>query len=248
MQRKLHCKNNVTLAYHQISGKSPGIIFLTGFMSDMSGTKALYFEKVCQEIGQSYIRFDYQGHGASSGKFEEATIGQWKQDVIEILDNVALGPQILVGSSLGGWLMVLAALEKPERIAGLLGIASAPDFTEDLYDKLAPEQQKAIENQGVCYIPNAFSDKPYAITKKLIEDGKKHHILDKSIPLHCPIRLIHGSNDTHVSWQQSLRLMNAVESKDTWLTLIKDGDHSLSSPEHLSVLSQHLKDLISDCF
>lgn len=244
MQKTLKCKNNVTLSYHQIPGKSPGVIFLAGFMSDMSGTKAQYFESVCKEIGQAYIRFDYQGHGTSSGKFEEGTIGQWKQNVIDILDQVAIGPQVLVGSSMGGWLMMLAALERPQRIASLLGIAAAPDFTADLFDRLEKEYQETIEKQGVVYIPNAFSDTPYTITKKLIDEGHQHHLLDTSLPVHCPIRLIHGLKDTHVPWQYSLRMMDAVESTDTWLTLIKEGDHRLSSEAHLKILGRALKDLL----
>lgn len=244
MQKLLKCQNNVTIAYHQTPGKLPGVIFLSGFMSDMSGTKALYFENLCKELGHAYIRFDYQGHGVSSGHFEEGTIGQWKNDAIEVLDHLTEGPQILVGSSMGGWLMMLVALERPQRIRSLLGIASAPDFTEDLFEKLAPEQQRAIREEGICYLPSSYGDKPYSFTQKLIEDGKQHHILDNPIPLHCPVRLFHGANDTHVLWKQSLRMMEKVESNDTLLTLIKNGDHRLSSDEHLNILGKTIKELL----
>lgn len=245
MFNTLKCQNNIQIAYHQTPGKSPGVIYLSGFMSDMSGTKALYLEKVCQQLGHAFLRFDYQGHGQSSGRFEDGTIGLWKRDVLMVLDQLTEGPQILVGSSMGGWLMMLAALERPERIQALVGIASAPDFTEDLFEKLNPEEQTAMERDGICYVPSSFGENPYPFTKQLIDDGKQHHILDKPIPVHCPIRLIHGSNDTHVLWQQSLRLLEAVESKNTLLTIIKDGDHRLSSESDLNILGTTLKDLLN---
>jgi len=246
MLRVLNCNNDIEIAYHQIPGELPGVIYLSGYMSDMSGTKALYLENLCKQLGHAFLRFDYQGHGASSGHFEAGTIGLWKNDVLAVLDELTEGPQILVGSSMGGWLMLLAALQRPDRVAGLLGIASAPDFTEDLVEKLEPAQQKALENDGICYVPSTYGDKPYPFTKQLVSDGKQHHILGNSIPLHCPIRLIHGSNDTHVLWRQSLRLMEGVESPDTLLTLIKNGDHRLSSESDLHILGTTLKELLHD--
>lgn len=238
-------KNGTKIAYHKLEGRSPGIIFLGGFMSDMTGTKASFFEEFCREQGRAYIRFDYSGHGVSSGKFEEGTISTWTEDTLEVIDQLSRDQQILIGSSMGGWVMVLAALQRKARIVGLMGIAAAPDFVESLiWNKLTAQQKDEIQTKGICYIPAEGYDKPYPITKKFIEDGRQQTILNKPIDLLCPIRLVHGVDDTEVPWEFSQKLMNACISNNATLTLLKKGDHRLSKPHELDILGNTLNALL----
>ena len=173
-------------------------------MSDMTGSKALFLEDFARRRGHAFLRFDYQGHGASSGRFEEGTIGRWSTDAVAALDELAAGPQVLVGSSMGGWIMLLAALARPDRVAGLVGVAAAPDFTEALmWRKFTPEVRATLERDGVYYEPSDYGEEPYAINMELIVEGRKHLLMDASIPIACPVRLIHGSADPLV--QSSVR-------------------------------------------
>ena len=240
--RQPNCGNLVradgaTIAYCQSPGKSPGVVFCPGFASDMSGTKALALEAACGAQARAYVRFDYFGHGLSSGAFADGTIGRWKDDTLAILDQVTEGPQVLVGSSMGGWIMLLVALARPERVAGLVGVAPAADFTEDLmwarYDK---EVRDNLTTQGVYYEPSEYSDEPYAITYRLIEEGRKHLLLRGSIAIRCPVRLLHGMEDEDVPWQHSLKILEALASDDATLTLVKGGDHRLSGAADLARL------------
>lgn len=240
----LNCEDGSRLAYQRLRGRSPGVVFLGGFMSDMSGTKASYLAAQFENLGQSFLRFDYFGHGKSSGLFEEGTIGRWKQDAIRVLDDLTEGPQILVGSSMGGWIMALLARERKEQIAGLVGISSAPDFTENLIEHLSPLQRSELENQGLCRFPSEFPDKPYVITKRLIEDGKEQQVLGSSIPINCSVRLLHGTLDKDVSWQSSLKLLDCLQSEDARLTLIKNADHRLSAENNLDLILSSILELI----
>ena len=216
-------------------------------MSDMSGTKATTLEAFARRRGQAFLRFDYQGHGESSGRFEDGSIGRWSEDAIAALDELTEGPQILVGSSMGGWIMLLAALARPERIAGLLGIAAAPDFTEDLmWAAYSAEIRATIETEGVYHEPSDYSETPYPITKHLIEDGRRHLLLRAPIPLTCPVRLLQGMRDEDVPWQTALRLAEALESEDVEMTLVKAGDHRLSEPADLQRLEATLQRLLDD--
>ena len=218
---------------------APGIVFLGGFKSDMTGTKALALEAFAQARGQGFLRFDYFGHGASSGKFEDGCIGRWAEDSIAALDALTEGPQILVGSSMGGWLMLLTALARPDRVAGLVGIAPAPDFTEDLMWAEFPEAiRQTILTEGRYARPSEYSDDPYVITRKLIEDGRNHLLLRGPIPLTCPVRLLHGMRDPDVPYAVSLRLAEALAGTDVSVTLVKDGDHRLSHEQDLELLRQ----------
>ncbi len=236
--------DGTTIAYHKIPGgetrnKAPGLIFQGGFMSDMTGSKALALEAFARERGQDFLRFDYLGHGASSGHFEEGTIGRWAEDAIAVLDEVAEGPQIIVGSSMGGWIMLLTALARPERVAGLVGIAAAPDFTENLlWRKFPPEVRETLEREGVYYEPSDYSEEPYAITMELIVEGRNHLLMDRPIPITCPVRLIHGTADADVPWQLSLELMDKLETGDVEVTLVKGGGHRLSEPGDLARLGR----------
>jgi len=233
------------LAYHAVAGASPGVIFMTGFKSDMDGGKALALESHCKARGQAFVRFDYRGHGLSSATFEEGCIGDWARDAVAVLDHVAEGPQIVVGSSMGGWIMLLAALARPERIAGLVGIAAAPDFTEDLmWDAFDDSQQALIETEGYLEIPNCYDDEPYRIMKRLIEEGRDHLLLRGPIDLRVPVRLIQGMEDEDVPWRTALKLQELLTSEDVDVTLVKDGGHRLSEPQDLDRLCRIVDQLL----
>jgi pimeloyl-ACP methyl ester carboxylesterase len=243
---KLIRNYDTTIAYHQTSGKSPGVVFLSGFKSNMTGSKALVLERYCQERGQAFLRFDYTGHGQSSGTFECGCVGHWAEDAVFAIDKLTEGPQILVGSSMGGWIMLLVALKRTERIAGLVGIAAAPDFTEDLmWKELSDTQRKEIVANGYVDLPNCYDDQePYRITHKLIEDGKNHLLLKEPIPLDMPIRLIQGVKDDDVPWSTAGLIMEKVSSDDVEVTYVKSGDHRLSEDHDLARLTRTLGGLL----
>lgn len=223
------------IAYHSTPGASPGVVFFGGFMSDMTGTKATALEALCRSRGRAYLRFDYSGHGKSSGTFTEGTIGAWAADAIDVLDRLTQGPQVIVGSSMGGWIMVLAALARPQRIAGLAGVAAAPDFTENLLAGwLTGPQRAALERDGLCCLPDEEGNSRYPITRALIEDGRKHLVLRDRIPIACPVALVHGMRDAEVPFETSLKLAKALASEDVTVTLVKDGIHTMSESRHLA--------------
>ncbi|MDX9860030.1 MAG: alpha/beta hydrolase [Rhodospirillales bacterium] len=243
--RILTCADGAAIAYRKTAGKSPGVIFLPGFMSDMTSGKATFVEALCAERGQACLRFDYFGCGASSGAFTEGTIGRWAEDATAALDALTEGPQVLVGSSMGGWIMLLAALARPERVAGLVGIAPAPDFTEDLLlQGLSAEQKAAIERDGVVYVDSPYGPDPTPFTKALIEDGRRHLVLRRKMPLTCPVRILHGMRDPDVPWQTSLRLCQMLEGDDVEIQFVKAGDHRLSEPHDLARLGRTLTTLL----
>lgn len=236
-----------TIAYRRLDGKPPGVMFLSGFMSDMQGTKALEVERYCRAAGRAFVRFDYQGHGESSGDFADGTIGSWAEDAVAVLDACTEGPQVLIGSSMGGWIMLLAALARPDRVAGLIGIAAAPDFTEDLmWDRFDAERRETLERDGVYYEPSEYGDEPYTITRKLIEDGRSHLLLRRPIALHCPVRLLHGMRDDSVPWMTTSRIAEKILSEDVRIFLVKDGDHRLSRDQDIARLKVTLDDLLGE--
>jgi len=238
--------DGATIAYHRRAGKAPCVVFLGGFMSDMSGTKARFLDRLCAAKAQAFLRFDYFGHGASSGDFAAATVGRWKEDALCVIDRLTEGPLVLVGSSLGGWLMILAGLARGERIRALIGIAAAPDATEDLmWQRFSPEVRARIETQGAAILPSSYSAEGYLITHKLIEDGRRHLVMQAPIALSCPVRLIHGMQDPDVPWQTSLALADRLATNDVRVTLVKDGDHRLSREEDLLLLQQTLAPLLA---
>lgn len=241
----LDAGSGVSIAYHKLTGKSPGVVFLGGFMSDMTGTKAVTLEAFCRTRGQAFLRFDYRGHGASSGRFEDGTIGRWADDARAAIESLTDGPQILVGSSMGGWIALLVALKLAPRVAGLVGIAAAPDFTEDLlWTVLPPDKRETLQREGVLYQPSQYSERPYGITYELIRDGRKHLLLRDPLKLRCPVRLLHGMLDPDVPWQRSLRLADKLEGGDVRVTLIKDGDHRLSRDQDLALLCRTVEELL----
>ncbi len=224
----------------------PGVLFLTGFRSDMNGSKAAALSQWADAKNCGYTRFDYSGHGQSDGKFIDGTIGQWIKDALYILDNHTAGKQILVGSSMGGWIALHLALLRPDKIAGLVGIASAPDFTEELIWNIISEgTREKLSRDGVFYEPPKYDEHPTPITKQLIEDGRKHLLLNrKTLPIACPIRLIHGMNDADVNWDFSQRILKMVETQDVQLRLIKDGDHRLSREQDIRAIETAIQELL----
>jgi pimeloyl-ACP methyl ester carboxylesterase len=223
------------LAYHRAPGKGPGVLFCGGYTSDMSGTKALALERFCRHHGHAYTRFDYSGHGASSGAFADGTIGGWADDALAILDRATEGPMLVVGSSMGGWIMLLLALARPERVAGLIGIAAAPDFTENLLlPQATSEQRRTLAEQGYWTQPLAYGGEPYPVTARFLEEAREHLLLRGPIPIRCPVHLLHGQRDADVPWQTALRLAERLESEDVTVELIKAGDHRLSGERDLA--------------
>ncbi|MEQ8965765.1 MAG: alpha/beta fold hydrolase [Azospirillaceae bacterium] len=223
----------------------PGVMVCPGFRSDMGGTKAVFLEARGRERGLAVTRFDYRGHGASPGRFEDGTIGDWAADALSVLDTATEGPQILVGSSMGAWIAVLVARARPDRVAGLVTVAAAPDFTEDLIrPALSAEARAALDRDGVWRRPSAYADEPDVITSRLLDEARDHLVLgDGPLALVMPLRALHGLADPDVPWRQSLRLVEAWGGADARLTLIKDGDHRLSRPADLALLDAAVAEL-----
>ncbi|MEL6322784.1 MAG: alpha/beta hydrolase [Pseudomonadota bacterium] len=219
-----------TLAYRKLDGSRdrPGLIWLSGFKSDMQGTKVVALEAWAEREGLSFLAFDYSGHGQSGGDFADGTISTWRDDSLAAIDALTEGPQVLVGSSMGGWMALLAALARPERVAGLVLIAPAPDFTQKLmWPEFSPEAQREIMEAGVHLRPSEYGD-PYPITRDLIEDGRQWQLLGAPIPFKGPVRILQGMVDPDVPWTHAQQLVDAITSDDLVFTLIKDGDHRLS--------------------
>jgi len=234
------------LAYVRRGGAAPGLVWLGGFHSDMEGTKAQAIDAWAARTGRACLRFDYFGHGRSSGKFERGTISRWKEDALAILDNLCDGPQILVGSSMGGWIAMLVAKARPERVAGLLLIAPAPDFTEVLmWEKMPPDVRRAIVQDGVWCRESAAVEESYPISRALIEDGRQNLILGERHTVPFPVRILQGMADLDVPWPHAVKLAQAIEG-DVSLTLVKNGDHRLSTPSDLKGLERTLEALIED--
>jgi pimeloyl-ACP methyl ester carboxylesterase len=221
------------LAFHRTPGGPPTVVFLAGFRSDMTGAKALHLERHCAHRGQAFLRLDYRGHGSSEGRFEDGCVGDWRDDALSMLDETTTGAVVLVGSSMGAWIMLLAALARPERVRGLVGIASAPDFTHDLVaPRLTAADRAHLKRDGRILTPSAYGE-PTPITRRLLEDGESHLLLQRPIPFRCPVHLLHGQMDPDVPWQTSLRLAACLESAAVTVELVKDGDHRLSRDEDL---------------
>ncbi|MGQ0583561.1 MAG: alpha/beta fold hydrolase [Reyranella sp.] len=233
-----------TVAYARTDGAAPTVVFLGGFRSDMTGTKAVALEAWARESGRAFLRFDYLGHGQSSGRFEDGTIGRWLDDSLVTIDQLTTGRLVLVGSSMGGWLSLLVARARPERLAGLVLIAAAPDFTERMLLKgLSPEDRAALERDGRLERPSQYSPEPSVFTWKLIEEGRNHLLLDKKLVLPCPVRLLHGQSDPDVPWDYSLQIATHLDAPEVITTLIKGGDHRLSTPADIARLITAVEEL-----
>lgn len=238
MEGALDLEDGRRIAYRRSPGAGPGVLFLGGFRSDMTGTKAAFLHDWAAARGRAFLRFDYTGHGASSGAFEDGCIGDWAADAMAALDRLTEGPQVLVGSSMGGWIALLLARARPERVAGLVGIAAAPDFTEDsMWAEFGPAERAALARDGHVDLPSDYSDDPYRITRRLIEDGRRNLVLRDPLALACPVRLLHGTADTDVAMSVPLRLLAHAEAPGLRLTLVKGADHRFSGPAELALIA-----------
>ncbi|MDE4173620.1 alpha/beta hydrolase [Phaeobacter sp. PT47_59] len=234
------------LAYHLTAGTGPTIVFLGGLKSDMEGTKAVHLEAWAKAQGRAFLRFDYSGHGESSGTFEEGCIGDWHEDTLAAIDALTDGAIVPVGSSMGGWQALLLARVRPERIAGMVTIAAAPDFTEDGYWASFTEGQKAeLETQGYVELPSDYME-PYRISKRMIEDGRNRLVLRAPLSLPFPVRCLQGTADTAVSTETALRLLDHADCADMRLTLVKDADHRFSDAACLTLIEKAVLDVLGD--
>ena len=236
--------NGRQIAYRKTEGDGPGVLFLGGFRSDMEGTKAVFLENWAKRAGRAFLRFDYSGHGGSSEEFTDGCIGEWSDDAIAVLDELTKGPQVLVGSSMGGWISLLCARARPKRVAGLVGVASAPDFTEDsIWNGLLASQKNELLRTGQVELPSGYDDKPYVITQKLIEDGREQLVLREPLDLPFPVRLLHGTADVDVEMSVPLRIVGHVTCEDLRLTFVKGADHRFSDGPCLEMIVSAVKEL-----
>ncbi|MCX7287882.1 MAG: alpha/beta hydrolase [Rhodobacterales bacterium] len=235
------------IAYHQLPGKEPGLVFLGGFRSDMTGSKAMHLQAWAAESGRAFLRFDYSGHGQSLGAFEDGAISDWREDAAAVIETLTEGPQVLVGSSMGGWIALLLARDMPERVAGLVGIAAAPDFTETMWEhEFTLAERTRLLEEGLVLRPSDYSDEPYPITRRLIEDGKQNLVLNRPLLLPAPVRLLQGTADTDVPQAVALHLLDHISSPDLQLTLVQGADHRFSSLSCLTLLSRTVEDLLAE--
>ena len=234
----------MALAYRRVAGHGPTVVWMGGFRSDMAGTKAEVLANWALARGQAYVRFDYFGHGESEGDFAQGTISRWREDALAVLDELAPGPVVVVGSSMGGWIACLAALARPDQVKGLVLIAPAPDFTEKL---MGPEidaaARRALVETGVWLRPSDYGE-PYPITAALLEDGDRWSILPGPIPVQAPTRILQGGADPDVPWRHALALAWAIQTPDVVFQLITDGDHRLSRPQDLARLITAVEELV----
>ncbi len=233
------------IAYHRLPGTGPGVVFLGGFRSDMNGTKAVFLEDWARDQGRPFLRFDYSGHGQSSGDFLDGAIGDWFEDAQAALQSLTAGPQVLVGSSMGGWIALLLARAVPDRIAGLVGIAAAPDFTEDsMWAGFTADQKGALAKTGQLALPSDYSEAPYIITARLITEGRTRLVLRAPLELPFPVRLLQGTADTDVPPAVAIRLLDHASGPDIRLTLVKGADHRFSTPECLKMIRRRLDSIL----
>src|SRR5260221_7777941 len=231
-----------TIAVRTREGKITGLFWLGGFKSDMEGTKGEGVDRWAEQAGRAYVRLDYSGHGESGGEFTEGTIGRWLEESLAVYSRFAQGPQIMIGSSMGGWLALLLARALAVRkdaasIAGMVLIAPAVDFTEELmWKEFSDATRREIEQNGFWMRPSAYGEEPYPITRGLIEDGRKHLLLGGLIETRCPVHILQGVQDPDVPWRHAVELVSRFSRDDVVLTLIKDGDHRLSRPEDIERL------------
>ncbi len=233
------------LAYQRQNGHKrelPTLVFLHGFRSDMMGTKAEFLAQECERNGQSYLRFDYSGHGQSGGKFEDGNIGVWLEDTLAVIDQLTEGKILLIGSSMGGWIGLHVALARQQRMAGFIGLAAAPDFTRWILDDLSPEHKKALQEDGKFVVENEFGG-PYTITQNFFDDGERQCLLDQPIELSIPVRLVQGMKDDDVPWQAAHRIVNAITGQDKKVYLLEEGGHRLSRPGDLELLAKLVAEL-----
>lgn len=237
----LTCDDGEKIACRVRHGDGPIVLWLGGFRSDMDGTKAQAVDAWAARTGRGFVRFDYFGHGQSTGRFEDGTISRWRDDAAFVMDALCVGDVIALGSSMGGWIALLLALARPKTVKALALIAPAPDFTEKLmWDNYDNDTRRVIIERGVYYEPSDYSDEPTPITRNLIEDGRQHLLMDGPINFTGPVRLLQGLRDQSVPWSHVLELVARLKSEDVVFSLSKQGDHSLSSADDLERLCTNL--------
>jgi len=233
------------IAYHQSPGTGPGVVFLGGLKSDMGGTKAVYLEDWARAQGRAFLRFDYSGHGQSSGVFTEGCIGDWFEDAVHVVSALTEGPQVLVGSSMGGWVSLLCSRAMPERVAGLVTIAAAPDFMEDsVWASFSDVQKAEMDKTGQVALPSDYGE-PYVFTRRMIEDGRQRLVLRDPLPLPFPTRFLQGTADADVDMSVALRLLAHAEGGDMRLTLVKRADHRFSDDTCLALIAQSIEEVLA---
>ena len=247
MTQTLTTPQGRSIAFHRTVGRGPGVVFLGGFKSDMTGTKAVHLQAWAEATGRAFLRFDYSGHGQSSGDFLDGCIGDWFEDAFAAVTTLTEGPQVLVGSSMGGWIALLLARAVPERICGLVGIAPAPDFTEDsMWAGFTEAERAALLTVGRVERPSDYSDAPYVITRRLIDEGRKRLVLRGPLALPFPVRILQGTADVEVPPAVALRLLDHAEGPDLRLTLVKGADHRFSTPECLSMITRAVVEVVEE--
>ncbi|MBX3594859.1 alpha/beta hydrolase [Sphingomonas sp.] len=232
--------HGVRIAYHHSEGEGPTIVFLPGYASDMSGTKALAIEQWARDAGRAFLRFDYAGCGESEGRFEDQTLTSWRDDALLLIDELVEGPVVLVGSSMGGWIMLLVARARPERVAALVGIAAAPDFTDWGFDQ---EQKMKLLTDGRLERPSQYGPEPMVTTRAFWSSGESNRMMHGPIDLSMPVRLIHGQRDPDVPYTLSVTLAGLLRSDDVQTVLVKDGDHRLSRPQDIALILRAIEDV-----
>ena len=225
--------DELRLAYRYSDGQGPTLIFLPGYMSDMEGGKAVALHEWARRNGRAMLRLDYAGNGASEGRFADGTLESWRDDVLMLMDGLTQGPVVLVGSSMGGWLALLVALQRPDRVLGIVGIAAAPDFTQWGF---TDADKALLATEGRIEEPTPYGDQPYVTTLAFWQSGQEHRLLEAEIPISCPVRLLHGQADADVPWEIALRTATRLRSSDVQTLLIKDGDHRLSRDADITLL------------
>lgn len=231
------------LAYAHTPGQGPCVVFLSGYRSDMEGTKAVHLEAWAKAQGRAFLRLDYSGHGVSGGVFEEGCIGDWAEDAEIIIRHVVDGPVVLVGSSMGGWISCVLT-KRLDTVVGFVGIAAAPDFSEDsFWAGFDDEQRRQVMEEGKVLVPSAYDD-PYAVTKRLIEDGRAQLVLRSPLPMNWPVRLMQGTEDEAVTREVALRLLDHIEGDDVRLNFVKGADHRFSDDACLAMIETAVLDVI----
>lgn len=232
------------IAYRQTPGKGPIVVFLGGLKSDMEGTKAVHLEAWCESKGRAFLRFDYSGHGQSSEAFTDGAIGDWAEDAMAALGVLTDGPLLLVGSSMGGWISLLCVKAMPERIAGMVTIAAAPDFTEDgMWGGFSDQQKAELDRDGQVALPSDYGE-PYIITKRLIEEGREQLVLRDPLHLPFPVRFLQGTDDKDVDMSVALRLLSHATGPDMRLVVLKGGDHRFSDPQALQLIEDAINNVL----
>jgi len=234
------------IAYHQRSGEGTGVVFLGGFQSDMEGTKALYLDEWAAAQNRPFVRFDYSGHGSSSGDFADGCIGDWAADAAAVIETLCDGPQLLIGSSMGGWIALLMAKRLPTRCAGVIGIAAAPDFTQGMWDEFTDAQRKAMVAQGRIEVPSPYADTPDILTHKLIEEGRENFVMNAPLQIPGPLHLLHGTADDVVPVQTASQILEHADCPQGQATLVKGVDHRFSDPACLALIVRTADDLLKE--